>query len=89
MPNELLPCPFCGGEAKFTVKSIKPNDVYAGFLYTIKCSKCGVSPFAKCREMNLILEANGDIKITEPSLVNKKEMIDTWNMRTTERVGEE
>lgn len=91
MPNELKPCPFCGGEAKFAVLSIKPNDVYAGFLYAIKCSKCGVNPFGNAREMNFYLEANGDIKITEPSLKNKKEMIDNWNTRIahpTEKGGD-
>lgn len=34
MPNELLPCPFCGGEAKIVFSPYSSR-------YMISCSECG------------------------------------------------
>ena len=40
MPNELKPCPFCGGSAIFY--SYDPFDGYQGnnTMYAVECTKC-------------------------------------------------
>lgn len=36
---KLLPCPFCGGEAKY--KKHYREDIYHGYLPVMKCESCG------------------------------------------------
>lgn len=42
MPNELKPCPFCGGEAKLVTHSFwnERTQAHTDHTYSVKCSKC-------------------------------------------------
>ena len=79
--RELKKCPFCGGEAEFITVSNNSNHTGVGFNYIIACSKCNCTPIQKSQELNVFLDKNGELKITDASVVNKRNMIDEWNIR--------
>lgn len=78
---ELLPCPFCGGEAHFIKISNISTHMGVGFDYIIACSECKCTPIQKAKEMNIWLDKNGEVKMTEASAVVRQNMIDEWNTR--------
>ena len=82
---ELLPCPFCGGEAHFITTSNNSNHTGVGFGYIIACSKCKCTPIQKAKEMNVYLDKKGEIKITEASESVRRNMIVEWNTRTPQK----
>ena len=87
---KLKPCPFCGGKAIFSVKSNFSNHQYIGFGYTIKCSKCGCSPFTTITTAEYLLsQYNGDIIIESTSQIRQQELVEKWNNRSTEKGGAE
>lgn len=79
--DKLKPCPFCGAEAEFTTVSNNSNHTGVGFNYIIACSKCNCTPIQKSQGLNVFLDKNGELKITDASVVNKLNMIDEWNTR--------
>ena len=83
--SELLHCPFCGGEAEFITVSNNSKHTGVGFNYIIACSKCNCTPIQKSQELNVFLDKNGELKITDASVVNKRNMIDEWNTRTPQK----
>ena len=87
--SELLPCPFCGGKAIFVVKSNISNHQGVGFDYNIECSSCGCSPTKKNAEMHIFLNKDGEVKITDASIVTRNSMIEAWNTRTPKERGVE
>ena len=40
MPNELKPCPFCGGEAVVTTKTERIYNTFETF-FLVRCKSCG------------------------------------------------
>ena len=85
---KLKPCPFCGGKAIFQVISNFSNNVYVGFDYTIKCSKCGCSPFEKLTRAEYFLsQKDGDIIIESSSQIRQQNLVKKWNDRPTEKGG--
>lgn len=87
---KLKPCPFCGGNAIFSVISNFSNHQYVGFDYTIKCSECGCSPFeTNTRAEYFLSKNNGDIIIEGTSQIRQQELVKKWNNRPTEKGGSE
>lgn len=80
MPNELKPCPFCGGEAKFIVKKAIEGNIFAGFDFVIQCSKCKVE-YPKTFRISLTLTAEGDVKEVLGAEGAIKFATDIWNRR--------
>ena len=78
----LKPCPFCGGKAEFITIHNKSNHTSVGFNYTIACSSCSCTPIRLAGEMNVFLDKDGEVKITEASAIKKQNMIAKWNTRT-------
>jgi hypothetical protein len=70
------------GKAEFITVSNNSNHTGVGFDYIIDCSKCKCTPIQKSQELNVFLDENGELKITDASVVNKRNMIDEWNTRT-------
>lgn len=85
---KLKPCPFCGGEAIFVVNSNISSKHCVGFNYYIKCSSCGCTPIKKDAEMDIFLDRDGEVKITDVCIVARESMIAVWNTRAGERDGE-
>lgn len=80
MPDELKPCPFCGGEAKFIVKNTFSNNYFAGFDFIIQCSKCKAE-YPKPFRISLTLTSEGEVKevlCTEGAI---KFATEIWNRR--------
>jgi len=67
--NILLPCPFCGGEAKIIRSTRIINGGCNLFSWEIKCSSCGAS--VKCDEYEAI-RYDKEIRLT---IDGKKELI--------------
>ena len=62
---KLMPCPFCGGEASYSLIDDSDND---GFIHCIECDDCPV-------EMNLFALYERDQEAV------KTKLIDEWNHR--------
>ena len=76
--RELLPCPFCGGEAMY----IMPHKRYAGLrglVFTIACENCAAA-LPRVFEMELFLNRKGEIE--EASKNMRECAARMWNTRT-------
>ena len=71
---ELLPCPFCGGEAVMYHQSSKYTDCDGNFIH---CLECG------CRTK--LFECFGNTGKTHSD--TKREAIEVWNTRTPKERG--
>ena len=76
MTEELKPCPFCGGEAKFKIDSYFNTSTCAGFKFYIKCSKCDVD-LKKKYEYSSSMFSSGQITVVR----EKNRAIRDWNRR--------
>lgn len=79
--NKLKPCPFCGGKARFKIKGYMSSNYSAGFSCTIECSACGCTPIPKPHDLSLTMDENGEVKMTDASIVLRDNMILAWNQR--------
>lgn len=70
MNIELKPCPFCGGEAVFSVNNdaITPDCGTVRFYFTIKCRKCGVSPDKTFGCARVSMGQNGEFNINRDEM---------------------
>ena len=86
----LKPCPFCGGKAIFSIISNVSTHTEIGYEYTIKCSKCGCSPFKEITKINVCMsEKDGSLYATSETQVRQQELVKVWNTRTlTEKGGD-
>lgn len=89
MGFDLKPCPFCGGKAVFETISNSSYHQGVRFGYTIKCSKCGCTPFKDNSEMSVFLAKDGDVIRTAESQVRQERLVKEWNNRPTEKGGAE
>lgn len=74
MPNELKPCPFCGGiaELTFSGKSYM-SDYMKGFII-VKCTMCGAAAKGYFYE-------GGEILIPLEETIGGIKAVDAWNRR--------
>lgn len=80
--NELKPCPFCGGKARFIAKGVESGNNTIGYNCVIECSKCGCSPYKKAHTLYVTLRENGEIELTEAGNIERKNLIFMWNQRS-------
>lgn len=80
MSEELKPCPFCGGKAKFKIATSSSTSMQKGFRFNIACSKCRAS-FPKTYEVEHTLAENGDMI----AITDEREMaVKAWNRRAND-----
>lgn len=79
--NKLLPCPFCGGKARFYVQSMDSPHYDLSFTFGIKCEECGCK-LPKAYTLSLILGEKGNIVVQNDG---RKEASDAWNRRIYEQ----
>lgn len=76
--EKLKPCPFCGGEAKFFVKSKSVMGEVRGWQFGIFCSRCDVTTPRRDYKIELSFEGSGEIK----TIIDEREnAIEAWNRR--------
>ena len=78
---KLKPCPFCGGEAVFAVRSNKSSHHDVGFDFTILCSGCQTRLPAEY-SLTAELDAQGYIITTSDG---RKAAAEAWNRREGEQ----
>ena len=76
---ELKPCPFCGGKAKFLIKTYMERGATRGYNFGIYCTKCDIV----LPKTNYIIEFemssdDGELKVTADE---RPQAIEAWNRR--------
>lgn len=82
--NELKPCPFCGGKAKYLFKSYvekKFELCLCGWDFGICCTKCNVRTPKSDYKLIVTLSDDGQISLIEDE---RCEAINAWNRRAPE-----
>lgn len=75
MPNELKPCPFCGGEAE-----IKPNSIYTEKGLLIHCKKCNVHTITVLYECTYT-QYDGKANVYVTKQMAEERVTKMWNRR--------
>lgn len=75
-PN-LKPCPFCGGEAEFFVKSHTASEMKSYWYIGVRCTKCNLTS-PKLYRLTLTVGANAEIQAIEDE---RQHAVDDWNRR--------
>ena len=70
-------CPFCGGKATFNITSRYTQASTVGFLFKIKCVRCGIT-FPAEGKVSLTLDESGTVRYVED---NRLELASKWNSR--------
>lgn len=74
---KLKPCPFCGREAVFVIKSHSSSHRDVGFNFFIQCSKC-YTRLPQEYSLTLRLDEDGNISTTSDG---RKDAEEAWNRR--------
>ena len=78
---ELKPCPFCGGEATFSINATKSGNGQVGFEFSIRCSRCNATvPRAK-QSVCLSMWADGSINLVDDG---RGKAAAAWNERAND-----
>lgn len=75
--EEIKPCPFCGGEARFRVSENRSAHFGVGFTFFVECTKCGAK-YPKRYECLFYMDGNGTINARTDE---RAQAIDDWNRR--------
>lgn len=79
MPEyELKPCPFCGGKAKFFVKTSICRGITRGNLFGIYCTACNITTPKTNYAVEFKLNDSGEIEVTQDERLLA---IEAWNRR--------
>ena len=90
MCYKLKPCPFCGGEAIFSISSNISTHTKVAYEYTIKCSQCGCTPIKQKEVLEICMcPHTGELYATGESQVKQSRMVGDWNTRTQQKGGAE
>lgn len=82
MDIKLKPCPFCGGKAVFQTRSTFHNNLYGpGYVFRIKCSKCGISPEKNEYMTSMYFDEDGKVGFR---VDHREEAAKEWNERYVE-----
>ena len=76
--EELKPCPFCGGQAKFLINSRSERGSARGWNFGIYCTKCDITTAKTNYALGVQMAGDGSIVITTDE---RSEAIEAWNRR--------
>ncbi len=79
--EELKKCPFCGGEASFSIKNDFSRNLIKGYEFNIRCNKCGVTNPDREYRIEFKMNDSGEIEIVSDG---RKNAIEEWNKRCKE-----
>lgn len=75
---ELRPCPFCGGGAKFFVRSHMERGMTRGYTFGIFCTKCDVTTPKTDYVIEFHMNGDGEIEM----MIDERLLaIEAWNRR--------
>ena len=77
---KLKPCPFCGGEAEFNIKTNSSSRLRSGFTFVIRCKECHIQ-YPKMYRSEFKIHSNGDMI---PTIDERGKAADDWNRRAGE-----
>ena len=80
MNEELKPCPFCGGRARFRVSTNKSTHSNVGFDFNIECSECRLE-YPKRYECMVCMDEKGAINARTDE---RPQAINDWNRRVND-----
>ena len=78
MNEELLNCPFCGGEAEFSADTSGHQNNSRTIIFHIRCKECKIV-YPKRYEIRFHLGSHGEI-VTDVD--ERKNALEAWNKRT-------
>lgn len=76
--NELKPCPFCGGEAKFFVNTCREHGISRGYNFGIYCTGCNATTPKTNYGIEFRLSDFGELEFTNDE---RQQAIEAWNRR--------
>lgn len=80
----LLPCPFCGSKATYSVKSTSTFGDLRGWGFGIECTKCKVCSPKMDYRLSVSFTNDGNIHVCNDE---RKDALGLWNTRLTPPVG--
>ncbi len=78
---DLMPCPFCGGEAIFFPKVSCPNaagGLTRSWEFSVGCLACGITLPKETYRFSVQMGKDGSINVIED---DRQEAADAWNRR--------
>ena len=83
-PEELKPCPFCGGMPEFEKTDTFRDGVFFGVYVRLGCERCGVYPSKEGHIYKLMLrwDLRSDTGVTVQK-DERLELVRRWNDRVT------
>lgn len=75
---ELKPCPFCGGRAKFLVKTYRSNGTHRGWDFGVYCSQCDITLSRTDYKLDVDFNNNGELEVLQDDRPNA---VEAWNRR--------
>lgn len=79
--TKLKRCPFCGGEAVFSVITASSCNLLRGYEFNIRCSKCKATIPDRCYQIEFKMNDSGEIEIIHDG---REAAIEAWNKRYKE-----
>lgn len=76
--EQLKPCPFCGGKAKFFVKNYSLTGTHRGWQFGVYCSQCDIVSARTDYLLDIDFSGDGEIVILQD---DRPSALETWNRR--------
>lgn len=80
--NELKPCPFCGGKAMISRRTLDDRTRYDHWFIVVRCASCYASAAPQTAD---VIDTEDGQPILDPDA--ELRAVQAWNRRVTEECG--